>query len=187
MGADCSQMSCTKRPAHKEPSNNLLPASQLTQTRSRQETFGQTESRRVTTVTRSRNQTVEEYAIANLHKVLSDAYRKDNLAITDHIENGFAVDFPLNYTGWTLCHVAAQTGNVELLKLLIEFKCDLDVQELAEGWTPLMVAAINNMEEIARILVESGADISVNDKSSNTASDLADKYRSKAVSSIISS
>ena len=103
--------------------------------------------------TRGRLNTGDEtYAIAHAQAVLTDAYKSDVAVIRTHIKNGFPVDFPLNAQGWTLIHVAAQTGNMPLAQLLLEHDCDVDTEEVAEGWTPLMIAAINNMADVAELL-----------------------------------
>lgn len=45
------------------------------------------------------------------------------------LNKGFPIDFPLNESGWTLLHVAADTGNLEFIMLLIEAGMDIDIKE----------------------------------------------------------
>ncbi|CAG9325480.1 unnamed protein product [Blepharisma stoltei] len=134
---------------------------------------------------RSSMSTFDSYAIKHVQEVLNAAYRGELDVVNAHIGLGFPVDFPLNQSGWTLSHIAAQTGNEIMLEFLIKYEPDFDVQEIGEGWTPLMVAAINNKEKIAEILVKNGADKWIKDNGGKTAVDLAEKYRSSGVCKVL--
>ena len=59
---------------------------------------------------------------------------------------------------WTPLHVAAEQGNAEVVRALVEH--GMDVAARADnGWTPLHVASSCGSVEVLRILVEHGADV----------------------------
>mmetsp|Transcript_1174 Transcript_1174/g.2829 ORF Transcript_1174/g.2829 Transcript_1174/m.2829 type:complete len:150 (-) Transcript_1174:1710-2159(-) len=84
--------------------------------------------------------------------VLMAAIRKQHTAVLRFIADGFPVNFPLTETGWRLAHVAAQTGDDKLLKLLQDAKADFTLTESEESLTPYDVAVKYKKIEIARIL-----------------------------------
>jgi len=63
---------------------------------------------------------------------------------------------PLN-DGATALTIAAETGAVEVLRLLLAQGADIDARS-ASGWTPLMRACNAGQVETARALLEAGAD-----------------------------
>lgn len=135
---------------------------------------------------RSRLSTLDDsYSLSTGQQVLLDAYNGNLESVRGHLLAGFKVDFPLNQSGWTLAHIASQTGNLSMLEMLIEHHCDLDIQEVGEGWTPVMVAAINNSPEIAKVLLKNRADLSIKDYSQKTAIQLAEKYKSISVHQVL--
>lgn len=68
-------------------------------------------------------------------------------------------------------HVAAITGDVGALRLLLSNHVDVNIKN-KHGYTALHYAAINGHIEATRILVENGADISARTNSNYTALDL---------------
>ncbi|KMT09007.1 hypothetical protein BVRB_6g137150 [Beta vulgaris subsp. vulgaris] len=58
--------------------------------------------------------------------------------------------------GCTAMHHAANTGNLELCKFLIQYGADIDAVDQSE-FSPLMTAALANHEEVALYLTRSGA------------------------------
>lgn len=47
------------------------------------------------------------YSLKNREKLIVSAYRGDIHRVEEHLDNGFPLDFPLNESGWTLLHIAA--------------------------------------------------------------------------------
>ncbi|XP_034019774.1 protein phosphatase 1 regulatory subunit 12A isoform X2 [Thalassophryne amazonica] len=77
-------------------------------------------------------------------------------------------------SGGTALHVAAAKGYVEVLKLLIQAKYDVNIKDY-DGWTPLHAAAHWGKEEACRILVENMCDMDIVNKMGQTAFDVADE------------
>lgn len=76
--------------------------------------------------------------------------------ITDMLENGYGVDTS-NDNGKTALAYACQNGNSDLVKLLIEYKANVNIRDRGR-LTPIMVAAKNGHLEIIKILLKHGAD-----------------------------
>jgi len=70
-------------------------------------------------------------------------------------------------------HVAARSGNCELLNIAISRQCKLDAQNIEYGHTPLHVAAAEGNNEAAVALIDAGAEIGLVTKLGNTALHLA--------------
>src|SRR5689334_12684732 len=62
-------------------------------------------------------------------------------------------------TGATPLMEAAHSGNVEVVRTLIENKADLNVKETANGQTALMFAAAADRIDVVKLLLEHGADV----------------------------
>ncbi|CAG9313857.1 unnamed protein product [Blepharisma stoltei] len=110
------------------------------------------------------------------NKVLIAAYMGNPDAVLEFINSGFPIDHTLNESGWTLLHVAAQTGDLALLQLILDLGASIDVREESEDWTPLMVAALNGKLEAVKALIARGADPKLINKSNKRALDLALQY-----------
>lgn len=74
--------------------------------------------------------------------------------------------------GWTPLHVAAERGNTEVVKLLLEAKADIDPKD-DDGKTPLHWAVHSGRSEAVKVLIEAGADINARDNDGNTPLDIA--------------
>jgi hypothetical protein len=69
--------------------------------------------------------------------------------------------------GGTLLHMAACSGDVSMIKLLIEKGANINAKNIY-GTTPLHAASIRNRVEAIRVLVELGADVVVKNNGSET-------------------
>lgn len=68
---------------------------------------------------------------------------------------------------WSLLHKATKDGNLEMVKMLIDY--DVDINARAEdGRTPLHVACIKGDMSIAKVLVQKGAQFDLQDENGNT-------------------
>ena len=63
----------------------------------------------------------------------------------------------VNKTGWTPLHYAATTGQVDIIRLLLENHAYIDA-ESPNGSTPLMMAGMYGTEASVKLLLEEGAD-----------------------------
>lgn len=67
----------------------------------------------------------------------------------------------------TLLHIAAEVGNLEMVRLLILAGAQLDVSD-RNGWAPLHCAARNGHEEVITALFSAGADCNITTLDRNT-------------------
>lgn len=63
-----------------------------------------------------------------------------------------------NDEGLTALHNAVCASNIECVKYLVEFACDVNYAD-NDGWTPLHCAASCNNQIVAKLLIEHGANI----------------------------
>ena len=72
-----------------------------------------------------------------------------------------------DFLGWTPLHSAAFYGQVEVSRLLLQYKADIHARD-NEGRTPLNEAARYNRVDAARFLLEHGADVNAQNNSRGT-------------------
>lgn len=71
--------------------------------------------------------------------------------------------------GWKPIHYAARTGHLDIVKLLLDFKAEVDAKVEARtpdgpaGWTPLHLAAERGRVSVVKLLIERGANIEAKD------------------------
>jgi ankyrin repeat protein len=70
-------------------------------------------------------------------------------------------------TGCTVLHIAVQSGNHELVRLLLKNGADISARD-KQGSTPLHYAAHKNDRELVRILLQHGAKVDVKNNSGAT-------------------
>ncbi|KAJ1665576.1 phosphate system positive regulatory protein pho81 [Coemansia sp. RSA 1646] len=73
-----------------------------------------------------------------------------------------------NIQGIHPIHVAARSGYVEILRLLLQHSAPVDVVDKDLGWTPIFYAASEGHAEIIRILLEAGANAKAVDEVGHT-------------------
>lgn len=100
-------------------------------------------------------------------------------AAIDHENSG---DVQVEDSGHTALFLAAGTGQIEVVKLLLEKGADVNKQT-NYGWTPLITAvgrftSGHRDTDMADLLLENGADIDAKNKEGRTAVDLAREYAS---------
>lgn len=118
-------------------------------------------------------------------RLLFFAYQGLISEVQSCLEEGFPINQELTAEGWTLLHLAAQAGNVQLIELLLSAGAKLDIQEKEYLWTPLMVAVMNGQLEAVYVLVHKGASMGARDRDGQTARTLADKYSQTRISGIL--
>jgi len=81
-------------------------------------------------------------------------------------------DAAVNKPGWAPLHYAATTGQVNIMKRLLERHAFIDAQS-PNGTTPLMMAAMYGSADAVRLLLAEGADLAMKNEQGMTALDFA--------------
>lgn len=81
-------------------------------------------------------------------------------------------DAAVNKTGWAPLHYAATTGQVAIMKQLLDKFAFIDAQS-PNGSTPLMMAAMYGTGEAVKLLLDEGADMTMKNEQGMTAADFA--------------
>ncbi|OWK63005.1 Ankyrin repeat and SAM domain-containing protein 6 [Lonchura striata] len=77
-----------------------------------------------------------------------------------------------NVDGASPLMIAAVTGQLPLVQLLVEKKADIDKQDNVHGWTALMQATYHGNKNVVKYLLNQGADVNLRAKNGYTAFDL---------------
>ncbi len=91
----------------------------------------------------------------------------------------------VNKTGWTPLHYAATSGNVQLVKLLLDKHAYIDA-ESPNKTTPLMMAAHYGTPGAVKLLLEEGADVSLKNDLGLSAIDFAQQAKKQDSVDVIS-
>ncbi|WP_426335842.1 ankyrin repeat domain-containing protein [Pseudoduganella sp. R-31] len=87
------------------------------------------------------------------------ALQKNKPAVLAILERGAQVNRP----GWTALHYAAASGDLDIMKLLLERHAYIDAAS-PTGTTPLMLAAREGQEDAVKLLLDEGADARLKDR-----------------------
>jgi ankyrin repeat protein len=71
------------------------------------------------------------------------------------------------FYGITPLHLAAMSGNMDVVGLLLLSKGDVNATD-DKGWTPLHYAAANSSDEVAGLLLANKAEVNAKDKNGTT-------------------
>jgi ankyrin repeat protein len=104
--------------------------------------------------------------------LLMIAARERNKPLLEYLLTNKANILKINRFGDSAVLLAALGGNLEAVKLLVQFKAEINPQ----GWTPLMYAAFNGHLAVANYLTEAGAKVDAQTGSGLTALMVAAKY-----------
>ncbi|XP_033841580.1 ankyrin repeat and SAM domain-containing protein 6-like [Periophthalmus magnuspinnatus] len=77
-----------------------------------------------------------------------------------------------NQEGASPLMIAAVSGQLEVVQLMVEKKADIDKQDGVHGWTALMQATYHGNKDIVKYLLSQGADVNLRAKNGYTAFDL---------------
>jgi ankyrin repeat protein len=106
---------------------------------------------------------------------------KPNLnLVSDLIVLGANLDWQDEKWDWTPLHWAAWYGRVEIARMLIDAKADLNLQG-EYGWTPLHAAVKYGSVEIVRMLIDAGADVNLQDEDGKLPYELATTLEMKTI------
>jgi len=92
----------------------------------------------------------------------------------DAVNKLIARDADINKTGWAPLHYAATTGQIEVMKVLLDKSAFIDA-ESPNGSTPLMMAAMYGSTDAVKLLIDEGADLNMKNQQNMTALDFARK------------
>lgn len=81
-----------------------------------------------------------------------------------------------NFSLATPLSLAAGSGHVKVVKLLLYFKAEISIRDRNHA-TPLHYAVIKGCSDVVKVLIGAGAKCSVKDKDGYNALDLAMEYR----------
>ena len=90
----------------------------------------------------------------------------------------------VNRVGWTPLHYAASTGNVELIKQLLEKAAYIDAQSPSKT-TPLMMAARERKYDVVKLLLDEGADPTTINDAGFGAAEYCDRNKESALAAEI--
>ena len=90
----------------------------------------------------------------------------------DLVTKLIARDADINKPGWTPLHYAASSGQVAIMKLLLDKYAFIDAQS-PNGTTPLMMAAMYGSIDSVKLLLDEGADSAMKNQQGMTAIDFA--------------
>jgi uncharacterized protein len=96
------------------------------------------------------------------------------------IKNGANVNFQDAY-GIAPIHGASRTNQIEVIKLLLDNKADINLPTTTGKETPLHYAARFNNPDVVKLLIEKGAAKDAKDASGNTPLDAAKKENAEKV------
>ncbi|XP_077365170.1 ankyrin repeat and SAM domain-containing protein 6 [Festucalex cinctus] len=77
-----------------------------------------------------------------------------------------------NQEGASPLMMAAVSGHLEVVQLMVEKKADIDKQDGVHGWTALMQATYHGNKDVVKYLLSQGADVNLRAKNGYTAFDL---------------
>lgn len=116
-------------------------------------------------------------------KLLESVIAGDVDGIRAAVDGGEPIDL-VNNNGWSGARFAVTSGNMDVLRTLIDLKIDLNNPD-NQGVTPLMAAAQNADREMVEILLAGNASPLQVDDDGNTAYTFAQKTGRKVVSSLL--
>jgi ankyrin repeat protein len=93
-------------------------------------------------------------------------------------------DAAVNKTGWTPLHYAATSGQLTIMKVLLDNYAFIDAQS-PNGTTPLMMAAMYGSSEAVKLLLAEGADTAMKNQLGMTAVDFANKANRPEAAALI--
>ncbi|KAG5268165.1 hypothetical protein AALO_G00208980 [Alosa alosa] len=77
-----------------------------------------------------------------------------------------------NADGASSLMLAAVSGHLEMVQLLVDHSADMDKQDTVHGWTALMQATYHGNKDVVKYLLGQGADVNLRAKNGYTAFDL---------------
>ncbi|MEQ2220100.1 Ankyrin repeat and SAM domain-containing protein 6 [Ilyodon furcidens] len=92
--------------------------------------------------------------------------------VKDILEEDPAQVNSFNQDGASPLMMAAVSGQLEVVQLMVEKKADVDKQDSVHGWTALMQATYHGNKDIVKYLLGQGADVNLRAKNGYTAFDL---------------
>ncbi|MED6272798.1 Ankyrin repeat and SAM domain-containing protein 6 [Characodon lateralis] len=92
--------------------------------------------------------------------------------VKDILEEDPAQVNSFNQDGASPLMMAAVSGQLEVVQLMVEKKADVDKQDSVHGWTALMQATYHGNKDIVKYLLSQGADVNLRAKNGYTAFDL---------------
>ena len=105
-----------------------------------------------------------------VQQLLEAVQKKKVNQVKTLIKNGISVN-ATDKQGWSLLHLAVRQGNLEMVRLLLDNKVDVNAKnKLITLWNvaALHEAASRGHLDIARLLLDKGADVNITDEHGRT-------------------
>jgi ankyrin repeat protein len=91
----------------------------------------------------------------------NDAVTEGNLKIVQKYVNADATAANFKTFGWSPLQMAANKGNVEIVKYLLSKGADINYVHPSAQHTAFMLSAFSHQDEMLKLLAKSGADVNV--------------------------
>jgi len=129
----------------------------------------------------------DEKGFTALHwNCLLGAVGSERLDISDVLlKAGADVNLLVGDDGFSPLILACETGNIELVKQLIENGADINL--IGDGTTPLIQAVVSGDENMVELLLQWGAKASILDHNGNSATSVALEYERHDIYELIGS
>ena len=104
--------------------------------------------------------------------------------ISGILSNNADINAKINELGWTYLHAAVSFRRDDVVKMIVELKADLDVQDNS-GKTPLFVAVETGQKNIVDLLITNGANVNISSNNGDNPLSMSQKIGLDNISNIL--
>jgi ankyrin repeat protein len=103
---------------------------------------------------------------------ITDVAIGDLISVEKYLEEGYNVN-TINKQGHQAFMIAAHQGNIEMAKLLIKYKSDINAQHKVSGNTALIAAIDQGQNDMVKFLIDCKVNLNVKNNSGKSALEMA--------------